>query len=86
MTTIAPQALSLFNGSLANDCARTLADRVSRDAGPDPEKRVDSVYRLTLGHVPDGEERHLAIEFLREGTLADLCLALMNLNEFVYVD
>ncbi|MDB5351826.1 MAG: Protein of unknown function (DUF1553)/Protein of unknown function [Planctomycetota bacterium] len=86
VTTIAPQSLSLLNGSLANDSARALADRVSREAGGDADRRIDRAYRLALGHSPDGEERRIAGEFLREGTLTDLCLALMNLNEFVYVD
>jgi len=89
VTTIAPQALSLLNGRIAIDSARALADRVAREAGADPASQVDRAYRLTLGRKPDEAELRLSLAFLAEGNtsaLADFCLALLNLNEFVYVD
>jgi hypothetical protein len=85
VTTIAPQALTLLNGSLADECARAMADRVAKEANDD-SGRIDRVYLRALGRRPDEEERRMAIEFLRTGTLADSCLAAMNLNEFVYID
>jgi hypothetical protein len=87
-TTIAPQALSLLNGGLAVGSARALADRVAREAGPDPTDRIDRAYRLAIGRPPDPVEARLAGDFLRDdsASLVDLCLALLNLNEFVYVD
>ncbi len=87
VTTIAPQALSLLNGKLAVDASRALADRVAREAGSDTSARIDHAYRLALGRNPDAVERRLAEAFLAgETPLSDFCLALMNLNEFVYVD
>jgi hypothetical protein len=89
VTTIAPQALSLLNGKLAVDSARGLAERVARESGPETSARVDRAYKLTLGRGPDAAERDLALAFLdggAEGSLADFCLALLNVNEFVYVD
>ena len=88
VTTIAPQALSLLNGRLAVDSSRLLADRVAREAGPDLSDRVDRAYRLILGRGPDPVEARLGSEFLRGESdgLAAFCLALLNLNEFVYVD
>ena len=89
VTTIAPQALSLLNGKLATDAARGLAVRVAREAGGESAARVDRAYRLTLGRGPDAEEARLSLAFLEGGNpsqLADLCLALFNVNEFVYVD
>jgi hypothetical protein len=89
VTTIAPQALSLLNGKLALDSSRALAERVAREAGPEPAARIDRAYRLALGRSPDAVERRLAESFLAEGgetALADFCLAILNVNEFVYVD
>lgn len=89
VTTIAPQALSLMNSQLALDAAHGLADRIARDAGPDTNARITRAYRLALGRVPRAEELELARRFLTPETresLAGFCLALLNINEFVYLD
>jgi hypothetical protein len=89
VTTIAPQALTLLNSRLAHDAAQGLAARVRREAGTDPAARADRAYRLVFARPPDAEERRLAREFLADGDAAALvsyCRALLNANEFVYVD
>jgi hypothetical protein len=89
VTTIAPQALSLLNSPLSAAAARALADRAEREAeaGGSIEERIDRAYVLTLGRRPDQAERALARDFLAAGaSFPDFCLALLNLNEFVYVD
>jgi hypothetical protein len=88
VTTIAPQALSLLNSSLSFEAARAVGARAEREAGQDIDARVERAYLLALGRRPDVEELALARGFLSSGgnTFADLCLALINLNEFVYVD
>lgn len=87
-TTIAPQALSLLNGSLAWDAANALARRLEREGGVSDASRIDLAYRLTLGRRPDAEESRLAQEFVaaRPGSWTAFALALLNLNEFVYID
>ena len=60
VTTIAPQALTLLNGREAHDAARALAARVAREAGPEPDARIDRAYLLALGRRPDDQERTLA--------------------------
>jgi hypothetical protein len=88
VTTTAPQALSLLNSRLSGESARALAMRVEQEEGAGFDAKVERVYRLTLGRRPDQAERSVAREFLSSGTasFAELCLALLNLNEFVYVD
>jgi len=87
VTTIAPQALTLLNGQIARDSAGALADRVRREAGLGLDDQVDRAYRLALGRPPDARERRLAGDFLRrDSSLPRLCLALVNLNEFVAID
>jgi len=46
-TTIAPQALALFNGEFSRDEARYFAERVIREAGSDPASRSTA---LTKSH------------------------------------
>jgi hypothetical protein len=90
VTTTAPQALILLNGTFTLDQARAFADRVEREAGKAPDRIVDRAYRLALGRGPDETERQRALAFLTaengQATVVDFCHALMNLNEFLYVD
>jgi hypothetical protein len=84
-STTAPQALALLNDADVLTAARALAARVSAEA-PAEEERVALAYRLALGRRPSEAEMRLARDFLREAPLSELCRALFNLNEFVYLD
>jgi hypothetical protein len=84
-STTAPQALALLNDADVMTAAQALAARVAKEA-PTEEGRVALAYRLALGRRPSGAEMQLARDFLREAPLSELCRALFNLNEFVYLD
>ncbi len=84
-STTAPQSLMLLNAGFSQESARALAARVSAGA-EGTEARVDLACLLALGRRPDAAERRRAAEFLAGGELADFALALLNLNEFAYVD
>ena len=43
-------------------------------------------YRLALGRRPTAAELDIAGAFLAESPLTELCRALFNVNEFVYLD
>jgi hypothetical protein len=83
-STTAPQALALLNATEVTAAARTLALRLESTAAP--QERIGLAYRLTLGRQPTSTELRLANEFLAEAPLSELCRALFNLNEFVYLD
>ena len=85
-TTIAPQALELLNSEFSLHCAMDLAAILEQECGDDRALRIDRCYLRTLGRSPTPKERERASAFDREAPLADLCLAMFNLNEFVYVD
>ncbi len=85
-TTTAPQALMLLNDALVIEKAKRFATRIEREAGSDPDARVERAYRIALSRLPTSEERSAARTFLASGHLADLCHAILNLNEFAYVD
>jgi hypothetical protein len=84
-STTAPQGLALLNASEVLEAANTLASRLLREAGSEDE-RLTRLYQWTLGRQPSARERHLARAFLADSPLSELCRALFNINEFVYVD
>jgi hypothetical protein len=91
-TTTAPQALTLLNDSVVLGFGRAFAQRVTKEVGTDREKVVERAFVLAIGRAPTSEERAAMLGFLtrHKGTPAeavvDLCHALLNVNEFVYVD
>jgi hypothetical protein len=68
VTTVPPQALTLFNGDFANRQARHLAERLGKEVGNDPEACVERAYRLALCRPPSPTERHALVEFLKQET------------------
>lgn len=91
-TTIAPQALTLFNGDFVIRQARHLAERLKREAGDDSRLQIELAFRLTLGRTVTPAELKTMQSFLAEPASADeqklaleqLCRVILNLNEFVY--
>jgi hypothetical protein len=84
-STTAPQGLALLNATEAVEAANSLAASLLREADSDDE-RITRLYRVTLGRRPSARELGRARAFLAESPLPELCRALLNLNEFVYVD
>ncbi len=95
-TTVVPQqALFLMNSPFVAEQARHLADRATRDAGPDRDPQVTALYRLALARPPESHEADLARRFLdARGTpapegpspLEGLAQVLLLTNEFLYAD
>jgi len=102
VTTVAPQALTLFNGTFVNRQARYFAERLLREIGDDWDKQVDRAYLLALCRPPTEKERQMLVRFLQDETLEllrtgavttarqraleQMCRVVLNLNEFVYPD
>jgi hypothetical protein len=92
ITSIAPQALTLYNGEFVNRQAVKFAERLSREAGDEPAKQITLAYRLALCREPTDRELSAMEAFLaresavtdREQALVQLCRVILNLNEFVY--
>jgi hypothetical protein len=61
VTTVAPQALSLFNGDHVKRQMRHLAARLRHDVGPDHVRQIQHAFRLALCRQPTATE----IEALR---------------------
>jgi hypothetical protein len=88
-TTIAPQALHLLNSEFANACAADFAQRLAT-AGETTAEQIAMCYLAAYGRPPTTEEQTAAQDFLQQdnspAALVDLCLALLNTNEFIYID
>jgi hypothetical protein len=93
-TVVPTQALALFNSPLAREQAGAFARRLLRECGPRTEALVSRAWWLAFGRGPTPAEGKRGRAFLehrtaavgRDAALAELCLALFNANEFVYVD
>ncbi|HUE13632.1 MAG TPA: DUF1553 domain-containing protein, partial [Planctomycetaceae bacterium] len=92
ITTVAPQALLLLNSDFATAQAASVAARIRRESGPDRSKEIDRLFRLALGRSPTKSESTIAVRLLdrphdkHADSLQSLCLVVLNLNEFIYVD
>jgi hypothetical protein len=92
-TTTAPQALLLLNGDFALERARRLATALTVEIPEDDAALAAKAYRLAWSRPATEDEVRLAVKFLearkdgsRLDAVADFCHALLNTNEFLYVD
>lgn len=92
-TTVPGQALVLLNGDIPLEQATALRDRLFREEPDSVERRLDRAWHLVFARPIREDESASARGFLArapERPAADvwveLCLALFNANEFVYVD
>jgi hypothetical protein len=83
---VAPQALALMNSEFMLEQARKLAERVQKEGQGGPEAWIDAAWRLALGRAATPSESERARLFLKDSPLRELCLVLLNMNEFLYVD
>jgi hypothetical protein len=94
-TTTAPQALILLNSDLTLGPARRWARELRAWHGEDAEAIAKAAYRAAWGRPATPDEVALAGRFMRrqladgvaaDQAIADLCHAVLNTNEFVYID
>ena len=80
------QALSLMNSDFMQEQSQAFAQRLRSTCRNDSTCAIKRAWTLTLARNPSTQEQKLAKSFLSTGgSLADMCLALLNRNEFVYV-
>jgi hypothetical protein len=94
-TTTAPQALLLLNGDFVLQRGQALAAALCERFGGDETRMVAQGYRLAWSRQPSAEETQLGLRFLskqsevlreRRAALADFCHAVLNTNEFLFID
>ncbi len=87
VSTHALQALSLMNSEFMQEQSNAFAARLVKECRKDNRAcEIKTAWKLALARTPSPAERSLAAKFFSSGgNLADMCLALLNRNEFVYV-
>ncbi|HUG66972.1 MAG TPA: PSD1 and planctomycete cytochrome C domain-containing protein [Pirellulaceae bacterium] len=99
VSTVALQPLFMLNSQFMTQRASSLAVVVSEVAGEDIERQITVAFERTLSRKPNDEELTLARKILQQDPgestddedsiarrpLTQLCHALLNLNEFVYI-
>lgn len=94
-STTAPQALALLNSEFAHDTAAKLAKSLTQTHGSDISALMTAATRLCLSRIPTEIEITAGSTFMEQqarltgslnAALADYCLALLNSNEFLFVD
>ncbi|MBM3460286.1 MAG: DUF1553 domain-containing protein [Armatimonadetes bacterium] len=85
-TTTPLQALTLMNHTFTMDMGRFLAERLEREAPGDPGAQVRRAFLLGSARAPTPEELSVSVRVAREHGLPALCRALLNSNEWIYLN
>jgi len=85
ITTTPLQALGLMNNSFVQRHASILADRALRESKAHLPTAIRRVYQLTLGRNPTRDELRRATVAAQDRNLSNVCWALLNSTEFIYV-
>ncbi len=98
-TTVPTQALACMNSTFVRDLAGRLQQRVQATNPSTIEAAISKAYELALSRLPTPEETTLMKAFIDTQTkllrnkpgapaqaMREFCLALLCLNEFIYVD
>jgi mono/diheme cytochrome c family protein len=86
VTSTPLQALSLLNSHFMEHYAGKLAERVRAETGDDVGDQVRRAYSIAFVRLPNADEVTFGQNFVKEHSLRQFCLVLLNANEFLYVD
>ncbi len=85
-TTTPLQALTLLNHGFTREMSRSLADRLPREAGPDPSAQVARAFFLAFSRLPSSDETQASLALIHRFGLPSFCRALLNTNELISLD
>ncbi len=86
VSTTPLQALNLLNSGFMLQQASYFAERVEKETGQDVAAQVKRVFALAFQRAPSEKELLAATKLVTDHGLAALCRAVLNANEFVFVD
>ena len=95
-TVVPSQALTLLNNRTVREQAGAFAARLLRETDRSPEAVAARAWLYVYGRAITADERRAAVAFLRErapsaaaearqAAVEELCVALFNTNEFIYL-
>ena len=82
---VAPQALSLLNSTLSVQAAEAMAGLCAAASDGDPWMAIEYAFDRTLQRAPTEPEARIAMDFLNQHSLVELCRALLNTNELMFI-
>ena len=80
------QALALLNNAFMVAQSAHFAERLEKEASGDLPAQIERAYRLAFGRSPTAVENEKLVAFAQQNGLSNLCRAILNLNEFTFVD
>ena len=84
-TLSALQALALLNNGIMLSMSKHFAGRVAK-LGTEDRTQIIAAMRFALAREPSESELKLLVEYAKKHGLPNACRAILNLNEFVFVD
>lgn len=89
-TLTALQALAMLNNRFMLRMSEHFAEHIASKVDPAgleiANAQIEQAYRQSLQRSPTAKEREIMLELLRNHGLVQVCRALFNANEFVFVD
>ncbi len=89
-TTTAPQSLNLLNSAFSLAMAQRMATVILDTSPQSAPAAVNALFRRALGRAARSDEMTLLAPYLADTlsheALTDVCLAVFNLNEMLYID
>jgi len=85
ISTTPLQALNLFNSTFLIQQSELFAKRLERDAPEDRAAQVRRAYALCYSRPASDDEVNLALKFVTESGLPAFCRAVLNSNEFLFI-
>ena len=86
VSTTALQALSLLNSRFLIDRADDFAERLRKENGEDVEAQVMRAFKLAFARSPSETEAAASAKLIETHGLSAFCRALLNSNEFLYLN
>ncbi|MCP4778903.1 MAG: DUF1553 domain-containing protein, partial [Planctomycetaceae bacterium] len=85
VSTTPLQALNLLNSDFVIEQSKLIAQRAMSDSNNQTSAAVNRCFELLLGRSPDAVEKEACTALAEEQSLALVCRALLNSNEFAFL-
>ncbi len=83
---VAPQSLAMMNGSLSLQASQQINTTILDEIPASKNQRLQTSFRQILLRNPNDQELASCEAFLETRTLVELCLVLLNTNEFAFIE
>ena len=90
VSTVALQPLYMMNSDFMLKRAQAFAHRIEAQAGAELPKQIVAAFEIAFARAPEEVELERALKFFGDtptaGKLTQFCHALLNANEFIYLE